>query len=101
LIHWDYFLKAGDEDVYVYGLSRESHIVLWHHLTDENWRDLILGIKADYRRVGKEKSAVLKSLERWVTFPNKFLEVANVCADHHAEILENIGGRLGPTLPQA
>jgi hypothetical protein len=62
------------------------------HLTDENWRDLILAIKADYSRVGKEKGAVFKTLERWVTFPNKFIEVANVCAEHHAEILENVEG---------
>jgi hypothetical protein len=91
-IHWDYLLKAGDEDVYVCGTSRESNFTLSEHLTDENWRDLILGIKADYRRVGKEKTAVLKSLERWVIFPNKFIEVANVCADHHAEIVDNMGG---------
>jgi hypothetical protein len=91
-IHWDFNLMAADEDVYVCGTSREVHIAIWEHLTDENWRDLILQIKADYGRVGKEKSAVLKSLERWVTFQNKFVEVANICADLHGEITDNMGG---------
>lgn len=91
-IHWDFIIKAGDEDVYVMGTSREAHFRLSEHLTDEDWRDLILAIKADYGRVGKQKSAVLKSLERWVVFPNKFIQVANVCAHHHAELVENMGG---------
>jgi hypothetical protein len=91
-IHWDYNLKAGDEDVYVCGTSREIHFVTSERLTDEGWRDLILGVKADYKRVASEKSAVFKSLEKWVTFPNHFMEIAAVCADLHADIADNIGG---------
>ncbi len=62
------------------------------NLADEDWRNLILKIKADYKRVGKEKSVILKSLEKWVIFPNKFVAVAQVCADLHAQITDNIGG---------
>jgi hypothetical protein len=91
-IHWDYYLKAGDEDVYVCGMSREIHFVLSEKMTDQNWRDLGLSIKTDYGRVGKEKSAVLKSLEHWVTFPNKFVEIADICAELHSEIVDNMGG---------
>ncbi len=91
-IHWDYNLKAGDEDVYISGLSREIHFVVSEKLADEHWRDLILGIKADYKRVASEKSAVFKSLEQWVSFPNRFVEIAAVCADMHADIVDNIGG---------
>ncbi|MBZ5564551.1 MAG: hypothetical protein LAP13_19305, partial [Acidobacteriia bacterium] len=90
-IHWDYYLKAGDEDVYLCGMSREIHCMVSEKLTDGNWRDLVLAVKADYGRVGKDKSAVLKSLEHWVTFPNKFVEIADICAELHAEILDNMG----------
>src|SRR5262249_29094211 len=90
--HWDFNLKAGDEDVYICGTSREIHFLVWSKLTDENWRDLILGIKADYKRVAAQKSAVFKSLEQWVTFPNRFVEIAAACADLHADIVDNIGG---------
>jgi hypothetical protein len=93
-IHWDFNLRAGDEDVYICGMSREIHFLTSAKMTDENWRDLILGIKADYRRVGKEKSAVLKSLEQWVIFPNRYIAIANVCADLHADIVDNVGGFL-------
>jgi hypothetical protein len=90
-IHWDFQLKAGDHDVWVCGMSREVHFTLWTKMTDENWRDLIRGIKADFKRVGKEKSKILKTLERWVIFPNRFVEIANNCADLHADIVDNIG----------
>lgn len=91
-IHWDFLLKSGDQNVYICGTSRETHIILSEQLTDADWRDLIKAIKADYGRVGKQKSAVFKSLERWVIFPNRFIEVANVCADLHATITQYIDG---------
>jgi hypothetical protein len=91
-IHWDYYLKADDQDVYLCGMSREIHLVLSEKMTDEGWRDLVFAIKADYGRVGMEKSVVLKSLEHWVTFPNKFVEIADICAELHAGIVDNMGG---------
>jgi hypothetical protein len=90
-IHWDFNLKAGGEDVYICGTSREIHFVLSPRMTDENWRDLILAIKHDFGRVAEEKSAVLSSLEKWVIFPNKFVDVAKVCGELHAEIASNAG----------
>ena len=91
-IHWDFNLKAGDEDVHISGTSREIHFALSPRMTDSNWQTLIRAIKRDYERVGEEKSAVLKSLEKWVVFPNKFVEIATVCADLHADVVNNAGG---------
>lgn len=91
-IHWDFQLKAGDEDVYICGMSREIHFVMLASLTDADWRDLVLGIKSDFRRVGKDKGSVLKSLEHWVVFPNRYMAIASVCADLHSDIMDNIGG---------
>jgi hypothetical protein len=90
-IHWDFALKTGGEDVWICGTSREIHLALSAQMTDEDWRDLILSVKADYKRVAREKSAVLKSLEQWVIFPNKYVEIAGVCADLHADIVDNSG----------
>jgi hypothetical protein len=91
-IHWDFNLRAGDEDVYISGKSREIDILISVEMTDEDWRDLLVSIKADYQRVANEKSAVLKSLEQWVLFPNKYVEIASVCADLHGDLVENVGG---------
>src|ERR1700741_2926043 len=33
-VHWDYYLKAGDQDVYLCGMSREIHFVLSEKMTD-------------------------------------------------------------------
>lgn len=90
-IHWDYNLKAGDEDVYICSTSREIHFILSARMADGDWHDLISAIKRDFERVGNEKSAILDSLEKWVIFPNKFVEIAAVCAELHADILNNAG----------
>jgi hypothetical protein len=91
-IHWDFNLKAGEEDVYICGTSRETHFFVSAKMSDTDWRDLISAVKSDFGRVGKEKGLVLKSLEKWVVFPNKFVEIATVCAELHANIKTHAGG---------
>ncbi len=91
-IHWDFQLKAGDEDVYICGMSREIHFVMSAWLADIDWRDLILGIKYDFRRVSKDKGSVLKSLEQWVVFPNRYMAIASICAGLHSDIVDNVCG---------
>ena len=91
LIHWDYNLKVADEDVYITGTYREIHFMLSETLADRDWLLLFRAIKTDFGRVGKEKSAVLRSLEKWVIFPNKYIAVTDVCADLHSKVMENKG----------
>jgi hypothetical protein len=87
-IHWDYSLKAGEVDVYFAGASREIHVLVNEPLTDQNWTDLIVAIKTDYARMGQQKSAVLRSLEKYIVFQNKFVSIAGQCADLHAAIVD-------------
>ena len=94
-IHWDYNLKAENADIHISGMSRETHIMTSEDLSDEQWRDLVINIKADFARVGKDKSTVLKSLERWAVFQNKFVEIANACADKHALIADFLANKPG------
>jgi len=89
-IHWDFALRAQDTDIWIQGASREIRFTLTADLTDENWCDLILAIKSDFKRVATEKSAVLKTLEQWVIFPNKFAEIEASCAELYLRIVENI-----------
>jgi len=79
-IHWDFALKANKEDIWICGTSREIHFAIWTPMTDENWRDLVLSIKADYKRFAKEKSSVLKSLEQWVIFLTNLLRLRESAA---------------------
>ena len=60
LIHWDFNLKAGEEDVYICGTSREIHFLVSAKMSDADWHDLISAVKRDFGRVGKEKGLVLK-----------------------------------------
>lgn len=89
-IHWDFNLKAGGEVIWVAGTYREVHLGLSEKLEDDDWPFLIREIKSDFRRVSKEKSDVLQSLEKWAIFPNKFVQVANVCAELHGDIVGSI-----------
>ena len=88
LVHWDFFLWAEDEVVYLSGASRETLIMVTEELSDERWKELINAIKADFGRVAKEKSAILHSLEKYVLFQNKFAALADLCADLHASIVD-------------
>lgn len=92
LFHWDFWLKAGSQDVLISGMSREIHFQLSESLSDADWHSLIRAIKIDFARVGKEKSEVLQSLEKWVIFRNRYVEIADICADLHAHIADNMGG---------
>jgi hypothetical protein len=87
-IHWDFNLKSGDTDVYLAGASREVHIFVTEDLSDHDWVNLIGAIKKDFGRVGPQKSAVLKTLEKYVVFQNKYVALAGICADLHASILD-------------
>lgn len=88
LVHWDFLLKADGIDVYLAGPSREIQIMVSEQLTDNDWQDLIRAIKADFGRVATEKSKMLRSFEKYFVFQNKFVSLAGLCADLHAEIVD-------------
>lgn len=85
-IHWDFNLKAGDVDVYISGTSREVHFLISETLADDDWKSLILGLKADFARIGRAKSEIMKSFEKFVVFQNKFSSLADLCAEMHEAI---------------
>ncbi len=91
IVHWDFQLKAGNEDVYICGHLREVHLIVLEKLTDEEWKELINAIKADFSRVAKDKSAIVKSFEKYILFQNKYSAIAGLCADLHASILDAPG----------
>jgi hypothetical protein len=87
-IHWDYNIRIEEVNIYFAGTSREILVMVDEHLSDNDWRNFIVGIKADYTKYRKEKSAILKTLEKYVVFQNKFVSLAELCADLHAEIVD-------------
>lgn len=87
-IHWDFNLKANGADIHIAGASRELHIMLEEPLTDREWRGLILGLQAEFARLGREKSEITKTFEKFVVFQNKYASLASVCAELHAQIVD-------------
>ncbi|PIB95216.1 hypothetical protein CSW60_21915 [Caulobacter sp. X] len=92
LVHWDFNLKAGAADVYIIATSREVHFMIAEPMADADWKALILALKADFARVGPEKKTILDGLEKWSLFPNKYVAIAGLCADHHAVITDVLAG---------
>jgi hypothetical protein len=86
LIHWGFFLWAESEVVYLSGASREIQIMVTEDLSDGQWKELINNIKSDFARVAREKSAIMHSFEKYVMFQNKYVVLADLCADLHANI---------------
>jgi hypothetical protein len=68
-------------------------------LSDNEWRVLIVSLKRDFARLGKEKSAMLRSFEKYFVFQNKFVALADLCAEMHESIVDAEPGQL--TLPKA
>lgn len=85
-IHWDFNLKAGDVDVYIAGTSRDIHFIITEEMTDHEWKDLIIGLKTDFGRIGRAKSEMTRSFEKFVVFQNKFVTLAEICAGMHEAI---------------
>ena len=88
LIHWDFNLKAGLADVYIAGALRNVQILTSEDLADQDWQQLILRIKHDFARVAEQKSSMTKSFEKYLVFQNKFVAIADLCAEMHAAILD-------------
>ncbi|WP_029014932.1 hypothetical protein [Niveispirillum irakense] len=87
-IHWDFNLKADGVDVYIAGTSRDIHFHISEFLRDTDWQNLILALKADFSRIGRAKSEVMRSFEKFVVFQNKYYALANLCAEIHQAILD-------------
>lgn len=87
LFHWDYNIKSHDAHVHISGTNREIHIMTSEKLDDTHWLELASCLKRDFSRVATKKKAVQDSLEKWVLFPNHYVEVAEVCATLHSSVL--------------
>jgi hypothetical protein len=86
LYHWDYNIKAGTKDLIVTGATQEVHVWFQDDLSDPKFLKFILSLKADFARVGKEKSKFAATLEKWDIFPNQYLSIANRCAELYDSI---------------
>jgi hypothetical protein len=91
-IHWHYHVQVHGVNMNIMGSDRQIHFWVGEILTDEQWKELISIIKGDYKRVGAEKSRALRGLEKWVVFPNKYVQIADVCAELYGDICDNIEG---------
>ncbi|KYK44295.1 hypothetical protein A1D31_36730 [Bradyrhizobium liaoningense] len=98
-IHWDYNVRAGEFDVHIAGTSRTIHVSTREDLSDDEWKQLAIALKRDFARIGKDKSAMMASFEKWVVFQNKYVALANLCAEAHAAIVEAESRNL--TLPKS
>lgn len=98
LVHWDFNLKAGAVDVYLQGRMRDVMVIVSESMTDEAWKLLILNMKADFARTARDKSKMQKSFEKFIVFQNKYVALAEQCADLHASIIDTTSSR--PKLPK-
>ncbi|AZS19195.1 hypothetical protein [Caulobacter sp. FWC26] len=88
LFHWDYLLYAGDQLLTFTGATREVHVSVERRLDDAEWLAFIRRLRTDFGRVGQDKGRVAGELEKWSVFPNRFLAIANRCADLFHDLSE-------------
>jgi hypothetical protein len=63
-IHWDFNIVCDGGGIYISGASREIHFLLDEALTDTEWQALILGLQAEFGRIGPQKAEMTKSFEK-------------------------------------
>lgn len=88
IFHWDYLIKADEVELYIVGLSRETHLMVPFVLSDDEWLNLISAIKSNFGELGRRKGEIAKSLEKWHVFANPYVSIANLCADKHGAITD-------------
>jgi hypothetical protein len=81
MFHWDYYLDVDGDRVTFAGATQEVHVWLPHDIEDADWHRFILNLKSDFRRVGRDKSLMIRSFEKWHIFPNRFLAIGGRCAE--------------------
>ncbi len=91
LYHWDYAIVAGDHRLTFVGATQEVHVWTDQTLSDAQWLRFIEVLRQDFGRVAHDKGRVAGNLEKWHIFPNRFLAIANHCAE--------VFYRLSETLP--
>lgn len=86
LFHWDWNLKAGDHDLIFIGATQEVHVKFGQAVTDAGCRRFVAALKADFARVAEAKGRFAGTLEKWRIFPNRYLTLANRCAELYATL---------------
>jgi hypothetical protein len=87
LFHWDYYLKAENQNLRFVGATEEVHVSFDRALSDTDCLKFIENMRADFGRVGKDKGRFAASLEKWYIFPNQYLAIANRCAELYETIV--------------
>lgn len=81
IFHWDYFIETGDGLAIFTGATQEVHVLVKRTMSDADWLQFIDAVKGDFASVGRQKSEVIASFEKWYIFPNRFLSIANRSAE--------------------
>jgi hypothetical protein len=104
-IHWDYNIRSHNAHVRLFGTYREIHVNTSDELEDADWLELASRLKRDFSRVAAKKKSVQESLEKWVLFPNHYVEVAALCGKLHSSVLtlskrlESLRAKAFPSFP--
>ena len=88
LIHWDYFLICKDVAINIMGINRSVEVVIGKNITDDGWRVFVENFRKAYPKHAKKKSEVLKSLEEWSVFINRYSELCSEAAKQYDKIAE-------------
>ncbi len=88
LIHWDYLLICEGVTINIMGINRSVQVIISENITDDGWRLFVENFRKTYPKHAKKKSEVLKSLEEWSVFINRYSELCSEAAIQYDQISE-------------
>ena len=92
LFHWDFLVQAGPHHIWFQGGNRDVHVMIFDKkMKPREWVWFANNIKSDFARVSAEIASVGEKIEKWSIISNRFLLIADVCAEHHEILMDNIG----------
>lgn len=102
LVHWHFHvsIREGRFEAMSSNRGTELRITAAIPLVDDDWVELILALKRDFRRVHPEMKNVRDSLESWVLFVNPYARLNRIVGEHYDELLPLEGMGSPPKLPR-
>lgn len=89
LVHWDYMIKAGPIMLTIQGGNRDIQVQIdGKIMSSEDWVQFAKALKGDFERCGAEMAKVGAALEKWSIVSNRFVMIADACADFHDVLTE-------------
>lgn len=88
IFHWHYYFTSGEEDLHIKGVSSRVEFLAFAsgRISDREWSELLVRMKADFRSFGPGMKDIRNGLEHWKVFVNPYYRLEKIISELHARL---------------